>query len=100
MMSKEVSVAEILDIPAKMNFTPYSTDPIDIQSAWMSTNAVKEVCIILNTKGVYELWIESVRLSRGLLISNGQSDFVEFYDTFEEAQRYAESMVTLQVRIQ
>jgi hypothetical protein len=92
MMSKEVSVAEILDIPAKMNFTPYSTDPIDIQSAWMSTNAVKEVCIILNTKGVYELWIESVRY--------GQSDFVEFYDTFEEAQRYAESMVTLQVRIQ
>jgi hypothetical protein len=92
MMSKEVSVAEILDIPAKMNFTPYSTYSIDIQSAWMSTNAVKEVCIILNTKGVYELWIESVRY--------GQSDFVEFYDTFEEAQRYAESMVTLQVRIQ
>jgi len=92
MMSKEVSVAEILDMDAKMNFTPYNTDPINIQSAWMSTNAVKEVCIILNTKGVYELWIESVRY--------GQSDFVEFYDTFEEAQRYAESMVTLQVRIQ
>lgn len=92
MMSKEVSVAEILDIPAKMNFTSYNTRDIDIQSAWKSTNAVKEVCIILNTKGVYELWIESVRY--------GQSDFVEFYDTFEEAQRYAESMVTLQVRIQ
>lgn len=67
---------------AKMNFTLYSTNAIDIQSAWMSTNALKEVCIILNTKGVYELWIES--------------DFVEFYDTFEEAQRYAESMVRVQ----
>jgi hypothetical protein len=67
---------------AKMNFTLYSTNSIDIQSAWMSTNALKEVCIILNTKGVYELWIES--------------DFVEFYDTFEEAQRYAESMVRVQ----
>jgi hypothetical protein len=67
---------------AKMNFTLYSTNWGDIQSAWMSTNALKEVCIILNTKGVYELWIES--------------DFVEFYDTFEEAQRYAESMVRVQ----
>lgn len=76
-----------------MNFTPYNTDPIDIQSAWISTNALKDVCIFLNTKGVYELWIESDK-------EMGDIVFVEFYDTFEEAQRYAESMVTLQVRIQ
>jgi hypothetical protein len=63
-----------------MNFELFSTTAIDIVRAWQSTNAEKEVTIIENTLGRFELWVAC--------------DLIAQLSSFDEAKRFAECAVT------
>ena len=63
-----------------MNFELFSTTAIDIVRAWQSTNAEKEVTIIENTLGRFELWVAC--------------DLIAQLSSFDEAKRLAECAVT------
>ena len=63
-----------------MNFEFFSTTSIDIVRAWQSTNAEKEVTIIENTLGRFELWVAC--------------DLIAQLSSFDEAKRFAECAVT------
>ena len=63
-----------------MNFELFSTTSIDIVRAWQSTNAEKEVTIIENTLGRFELWVAC--------------DLIAQLSSFDEAKRFAECAVT------
>ena len=63
-----------------MNFELFSTTSIDIVRAWQSTNAEKEVTIIENTLGRFELWVAC--------------DLIAQLSSFDVAKRFAECAVT------
>lgn len=63
-----------------MNFELFSTTSIDIVRAWQSTNAEKEVTIIENVLGRFELWVAC--------------DLIAQLSSFEQAKRFAECAVT------
>jgi hypothetical protein len=64
-----------------MTFKKYDVNATDIQDAWVATNTVsQEVNIFLNTLGEYEVWVDE--------------EFHTSYNTFFEAQRYAEYAAT------
>ena len=63
-----------------VNFELFSTTAIDIVRAWQSTNAEKEVTIIENTLGRFELWVAC--------------DLIAQLSSFDEAKRFAECAVT------
>ena len=63
-----------------MTFELFSTTAIDIVRAWQSTNAEKEVTIIENTLGRFELWVAC--------------DLIAQLSSFDEAKRFAECAVT------
>jgi hypothetical protein len=70
----------------QMLFRKYDVNSVDVMQAWRATNTVTEdVNIFLNTLGEYEVWIND--------------DFHASYDTFYEAQRYAEFAATFEVNI-
>ena len=63
-----------------MNFETFTTPAIDVVRAWHATNASREVNIIENNRGMFELWVAS--------------DCLALFDSFEEAKRFAECAVT------
>jgi hypothetical protein len=67
-----------------MTFVGYDANAVDIKEAWMATNATKEVDIIHNINDEFELWIGS--------------QFIQQYEDFETARRYAEFLVPFTVK--
>lgn len=66
-----------------MNFETFELTSRDALGAWQATNAEKEVVIIHNTLGLFELWVGSFLLAQ--------------LDTFETAKRFAECTCTFTV---
>lgn len=66
-----------------MNFELFDTTAIDVVRGWHATNASREVNIIENNRGMFELWVAS--------------DCLALFDSFEEAKRFAECAVTFTV---
>lgn len=67
-----------------MTFVKYDTNAIDIKEAYMATNALNEVDIILNINNKHELWIGK--------------NFYDMYEDFDTARCYAEYLVPFQVK--
>ncbi len=63
-----------------MKFEPLDIVALDIIAACGATNAEREVTIISNVKGFFELWIAG--------------DFINQFSVFDDAVRNAECMVS------
>jgi hypothetical protein len=67
-----------------MNFVEFNIRPaVDIVKAWMSTNAEREINIVLNTLDKFELWVGP--------------DLMSIHDSFDDAKRRAETLVTFTI---
>ena len=67
-----------------MNFVEFNIRPaVDIVKAWMSTNAEREINIVLNTLDKFELWVGP--------------DLMSINYSFDDAKRRAETLVTFTI---
>ena len=67
-----------------MNFVEFNIRPaVDIVKAWMSTNAEREIEIVLNSLDEFELWVGA--------------DFMSKHASFDDAKRRAQTLVTFTI---